>query len=208
MSKRNPILLSFLALLFSLFLFTPVAMATTVKVEALGFFGHPPMYQTRDTITKVCQEFGSQVDLVLHDEMASDGQKFMKDKGLSGHLPMVLYINGSVAHKIGDKVVVFRDFAGQDWSDQDLEQVIKLNIAGTQTSVTPPPNATTEDWNPSAIPQGMGPNSSNGLASSTPTGTIPGNLLGFPLYIWIIIILLVVVIAVLLAVLKKTGKRT
>jgi hypothetical protein len=127
------------------------ALAATVKVEALGFFSHPPMQATRDTITKTCQEFGSQVDLTMHDEWTPDGEQFMQSKGLSGHLPMVLYINGSVAHKIGDRVVVFRDFVGSGWTAQDLEQVIRLNLAGQKTAVAAPPNATTEAWNPGAM---------------------------------------------------------
>lgn len=81
-------------------------------------------------IQQVCQQFGKQVELVLHDEMAEDGQKFMKEKGLTGHLPTAIYVNGSLAHKIDDRVVVFRDFVGRAWTGQDLQQVIELNLNG------------------------------------------------------------------------------
>lgn len=93
-------------------------------------------------IQQVCQQFGKQVELVLHDEMAEDGQKFMKEKGLTGHLPTAIYVNGSLAHKIDDRVVVFRDFVGRAWTGQDLQQVIELNLNGKKTAVKAPPGAT------------------------------------------------------------------
>jgi hypothetical protein len=132
-----------------------MASAATVKVEALGFFSHPPMAETEGAIKAAAAKFGSQVQLVLHDETAADGQQFMQAHKLSGHLPMVLWIDGAVAHKVGAKTVVFRDFLGQGWSQQDLEQVIGDRIAGKDTAVATPPNAETEQWNPSAIPTGM-----------------------------------------------------
>ncbi len=193
-----------LLLLVSTFLFTlpNAALAATVKVEALGFFSHPPMQETRDTITKVCQEFGSQVDLSLHDEWTPDGENFMQEKGLSGHLPMVLYINGSVAHKIGDRVVVFRDFVGSGWTAQDLEQVIKLNLAGQKTAVAAPHNATTEAWNPGAIPSGAG--AFNSGSGPTAGGSSPGRIPGLPLYI---VGGIVALLAVFLIIWKLRKKR-
>jgi hypothetical protein len=110
-------------------------MGAKVKVEALGFFSHPPMHETRDTIQKVCKEFGNRVELTMYDEWSPDGQNFMQSKKLSGHLPMVLYVNGAVAHRIGGRVVTFRDFVGYSWTAEDLEQVIKLNLEGKKTAV-------------------------------------------------------------------------
>jgi len=175
MSKRNPILLSFLVLLFSLFLFTPVAMATTVKVEALGFFSHPPMGPTKNAIQDACKEFGDQVQLTLYDETKSDGLKFMQDKGLSGHLPVVLYIDNSVAHKIGDRLVVFRDFEGVGWTEQDLKDVLRLNLAGQKTAVQAPSNATSESWDPSAALAG---NKTGTSPSGTNTPVTPNTTTG------------------------------
>ncbi len=193
MHRHKTSWLLLLLVLTFLFALPNAAIAATVKVEALGFFSHPPMQETRDTITKVCQEFGSQVDLTLHDEWTPDGEKFMQEKGLSGHLPMVLYINGSVAHKIGDRVVVFRDFVGSGWTAQDLEQVIKLNLAGQTTAVAAPPNATTEAWNPGAMAAGMSAFLGTGSASAA-GGSRRGLIPGLPLYIvgGIVIILAVV----------------
>lgn len=132
----------------------PVAAAAPVKVEAIGFFGHPPLFKERDAIKQVCQDFGDKVELSLYIEESPDGVKFMKEKGLSGHLPVVIYVNGSVAHKIGDRVIVFRDFIGEGWTKADLQQVIKLNVEGQKTAVDPPANATTTAWNAKAFASG------------------------------------------------------
>ncbi|MCL6592177.1 MAG: hypothetical protein K6U80_19800 [Firmicutes bacterium] len=194
MNKRNG-LITILLVISLLLIHAGMALAAPVKVEALGFFSHPPMWKNQDTIQSVCQQFGNQVELVLHDEMSEDGQNFMRQKGLSGHLPMLLYINGSLAHKIDNRVVVFRDFIGQGWTGQDLEQVIKLNLAGQKTAVKAPPNAETEAWNPSAVPPMM-QNAFANAGSGNPSGT------GTPLLLYIIggilILLLIIVIILLL----------
>ncbi|HEX3047085.1 MAG TPA: hypothetical protein VHY08_20195 [Bacillota bacterium] len=139
--------LLFLLLAVSLLLFnvciTFGAPNKAIKVEAVGFFNHPPLRETRITIQEVCKQFGKGVELILHDEMTEDGQKFMKEKGLTGHVPTAIYINGSLAHKIDDRVVVFRDFVGQNWTGQDLQQVIELNLNGKKTAIKAPSGATT-----------------------------------------------------------------
>ncbi len=197
MLKRNSLIFLFLA--FSLLLFNAyIAFAApdqVIKVEAVGFFSHPPMWENRDTIQNVCKQFGDQVELVLHDEMSEDGQNYLRQKGLSGHLPMLLYINGSLAHKIDNRVVVFRDFVGQGWTGQDLEQVIKLNLAGQKTAVKAPPNADNEAWNPDAVPPMMR-NSFTNTNPNRPAG--PGAI---PLMLFIIggaIILLLIIVIIML----------
>lgn len=169
-----------------------MALAAPVRVEGLGFFTHPPMWENRDTIQSVCQQFSGQVELILHDEMSEDGQNFMRQKGLSGHLPMLLYINGSLAHRIGDRVVVFRDFIGQSWTGQDLEQVIKLNLAGQKTAVKAPPNADTEAWNPGAVPPMMRTFANADSGQPTGSGTAP--LLLYVIGGLIILLLFVVIV--------------
>lgn len=151
MRKRK--LFSFLVLFFLLLPGRYVAATTPIKIEALGFFTHMPMRHTRTTIQTICEDFGDQVELVLYDESSSEGIKFMEERGLQGHLPMVLYVNGSIAHEIDGRLVVFRDFADYGWNGEDLRQVISLYLDGVETAVAAPPNATTEAWDPGGIPQ-------------------------------------------------------
>lgn len=149
MSKRKSYLLLFLALIPFLWIYPGTAKTTTnplVKIEALGFFTHPPMWETRDVIQNVCKKFPGKIELVMYNELSNEGRKFMQSKGLIGHIPMALYVNGSIAHKINNQVIVFRDFVGLSWKPENLEQVIKINLTGKKTAVKAPPNATTEAW--------------------------------------------------------------
>ncbi len=145
MSARKSLIVLLFAC-FGLLLAQPaVAMAAPLKVEALGFFSHPPMWETRDTIQKVCQEFGDRVDLVMYDETTADGEKFMQSHNLSGHIPMVLYINGSLNQQI-------RDFVNWNWKAEDLKQAIKLALEGKKAAVPEPADTSAEVKNPKTSP--------------------------------------------------------
>lgn len=172
--RERLILLGLFAILSVLFFIgasgQQAVAADRVEVEALGFFSHPPMQETADTIQSVSDKFGGQVRLIIHDETTADGEKFMEEKGLSGHLPMLIYINGSLAHKIGNRTVVFRDFVGQGWTGADLKQVIQRNLDGQNTKVEAPAGADTEQWDSSAIPgETASPEQSTTAGFQTPT---------------------------------------
>ena len=115
--------------------------AALIKVEGVGFFNHPPLFGAKDAIIKVCEEFGDKVEFTLYMEDDEDGQQFMKEKNLSGHIPMALFINGSMAHQLGVRTVVFRDFIGRYWTEEDLRQVVEFNVSRTSTAIAAPENA-------------------------------------------------------------------
>ena len=123
-----------------------------IKIEGVGFFNHPPLFAARDAIVEVCKEFGEQVELTLYLEDDEDGQQFMKEKNLSGHLPLALYINGSLAHQIEDRIVVFRDFIGRAWTKEDLREVVEANVSGKTTAVAAPINAYSDFYRPLNTP--------------------------------------------------------
>lgn len=99
-----------------------------VIVEAVGFFSHFPMRPTRQTIEEICAKFGEQVSLTLYDEMQPEGQAFLSSKGLSGHIPMRLYINGVNTFTLDGREVSFSDFAGYAWTAADLENAIDFTL--------------------------------------------------------------------------------
>ena len=127
------------------------AQAGSIKVEGVGFFNHSPLFLTKNAITEVCESFGDRVELSLYVEETEEGQKFMKEKNLTGHLPMALFINGSMTHKIGDRIVVFRDFIDKAWSKEDLRQVIESNLSGQKTAVPVPANVNSGFYNAEAV---------------------------------------------------------
>lgn len=105
-----------------------------VTIEAVGFFSHFPLKQTRNVIEEVCAKFGNRVQLTLYDETSVEGRTFMSTKGLSGHIPMKLYINGNNTFSIDGKEVSFSDFVGDQWTEKDLEKVISMTLEGLDIS--------------------------------------------------------------------------
>lgn len=99
-----------------------------VIVEAVGFFSHFPMRATRQVIEETCAKFGDPVELTLYDETKAEGQDFLTSKGLSGHIPMRLYINGENAFNIDGQEIAFRDFVDYEWTADDLEKAITLAL--------------------------------------------------------------------------------
>ena len=118
MKKRKLTILTGIVVLTALLLFPAGVFAENqekIIIEAVGFFSHFPLRATRQAIEDTCAKFGDKVKLTLYDETEPDGQMFMRLKGLSGHLPMVLFINGKIS---------FRDFVGRDWTPEELEKAI------------------------------------------------------------------------------------
>ena len=116
MKKRKLSLLIAVMVLITLLLFpTGVFAKNKVIIEAVGFFSHFPMRATRQAIEDTCAKFGDKVKLTIYDETQPDGQMFMRLKGLSGHLPMRLLIDGKVS---------FSDFVDRDWTAEQLEKAI------------------------------------------------------------------------------------
>ena len=105
-----------------------------IKVEAVGFFGHPPMKPTLDAIKEACNKFTDKVDLVIYNEETEEGQKFLSEKGLSGHIPMALYVNGQNTVLVDNKNITFRDFVNQEWRVKDLEKAIELSLKKNDTT--------------------------------------------------------------------------
>jgi len=100
-----------------------------VIIEAVGFFTHFPMRATRNVIEETCAKFGDQVELTLYDESRQEGQDFLTSKGLAGHIPMRLYINGENAFNLDGVEVAFRDFVDYKWwTAADLEKAITLAL--------------------------------------------------------------------------------
>lgn len=107
-----------------------------VIVEAVGFFSHFPMRPTRQVIEETCAEFGDQVELTLYDETKAEGQDFLTSKGLSGHIPMRLYINGENAFNIDGQEIAFRDFVDYEWTADDLEKAITLALESSTDTIS------------------------------------------------------------------------
>jgi hypothetical protein len=133
MSIWKKAILSVVAVFLVLYSFSVNANAEEqgkVIIEAVGFFTHFPMRPTRGVIEDTCAKFGERVELTLYDEMKPEGQEFMALKGLSGHIPMRLFINGLNTVTIDGRAISFRDFVNRAWNADDLEKAIMLALEG------------------------------------------------------------------------------
>jgi hypothetical protein len=123
-----------LAIVVGMFIPATSLAAGKVRVEAVGFFSHPPMQPVLESIQSTCEGFGDKVELILHDETTDEGQQFLSKVGLSGHIPMALFVDGKIVHLIDGKTVTFRDFPGETWSADDLKKVIELRLKDVDTA--------------------------------------------------------------------------
>lgn len=110
----------------------PTAMPGAVEVEIIAL-NHPPMQPILAQVDGYLWQFGNRVRVTHYDFDAPEGTQFAARKGLSGHIPMVIFINGAQTHTVEGRPVTFEGFPqGQDigmgagtWTWADLNAVLK-----------------------------------------------------------------------------------
>ncbi|MEL7639686.1 MAG: hypothetical protein AAGU21_08590 [Solidesulfovibrio sp.] len=121
-----------LPILFGAILITAPAHAASVKVEIL-FMNHGPMQPVIKQIKDVLRQFPDAVQVFWHDVETADGADFMKRMGIKGHIPLMIFVDGSTTQEVGGKSINFTGFpngAGPfmfqgAWGMQDLEAVLQ-----------------------------------------------------------------------------------
>ncbi len=102
------------------------------KVEIL-FMNHGPMHPTIRNLKALLQRYPGKVQAGWFDFDQQSGKSFMSHKGITGHIPLLIFVNGSHTFDMGGRKVTFMGFpsgAGPyqyqgKWSLQDLEGVIQ-----------------------------------------------------------------------------------
>ncbi len=104
-----------------------------INVEIL-FMNHGPMQPTIRNLKSLFKSKAGNVQTSWFDFDQQSGKAFMKKKGLRGHIPLLIYINGAHTFHIRGRRVIFMGFpTGKGpfrhvegkWTIQDLEQVIQ-----------------------------------------------------------------------------------
>jgi hypothetical protein len=94
----------------ALLLLPSVALGSApVKVDVL-YMNHGPLQTTLDELKGIFGKYGSRVTVAWHDVDSDDGAKFMAAKKLSGHIPLVLWVNDSYRHRVEGRDVSFTGF--------------------------------------------------------------------------------------------------
>jgi hypothetical protein len=107
-----------------------------VKVEVV-YLNHPPVRPIIDEINKVLASYGDIVNVIRYDFDTPEGAAFAKKMGLTGHIPLVIYIGGSETFDISGRKVKFESFPQGEgtgmvpdgaWSIADLDSVLKTKV--------------------------------------------------------------------------------
>ena len=99
----------------------------------LIYLNHGPVRKVIADIDNLLEGYGEQIHITHYTFGSPEGETFAESKKLKGHIPMVVYIDGSMKFTVDNRSVEFISFpqgggtgfvADGEWSIDDLKQVI------------------------------------------------------------------------------------
>ena len=108
-----------------------VFAAKEVKVEVL-YMNHGPLLDSLEQIKKVFLQYGSKVTVSWYDFETKEGEQFMAKKGITQHVPLVIWLDGKSALSVNSKEIKFVGFPTGSgpaafqgkWTMDDLRQAL------------------------------------------------------------------------------------
>jgi hypothetical protein len=108
-----------------------VSAAKEVKVEVL-YMNHGPLLSTLNEIKALFAKYDGKIAVFWHDVETQDGEKFMAQKKLKGHIPLVIWMDDYVKFQIDGKEIIFAGFpTGKGpyffqgkWTMEDLKKAL------------------------------------------------------------------------------------
>jgi hypothetical protein len=105
--------------------------ARPVNVEIL-YMNHGPLRPTVEQIKQALSSYGDKVSSTWYDFESPEGEKFMAQKGLRQHIPLVIWIDGKVAVPVDGKQIQFAGFPSGSgpvpfqgkWTLEDLRKAL------------------------------------------------------------------------------------
>ena len=106
------------------------------RVEVL-YMNHGPMQPTIKQLKDIFSMYGEKIAVSWYDLDTREAQQFMAKKGLRGHVPLSISIEGAQTAKLGQRVVKFEGFPSGsgpapfqgDWTMRDLKSALDLEIS-------------------------------------------------------------------------------
>jgi len=104
-----------------------------VPTVEIGYLNHGPVISALADSDKVLASFGDKIKVSRYDLETDQGAAFEKSKGLVGHVPIAIFIDGSMEIKLGNRTVKFYSFpsgqgtfmmASGSWTADDLRAAI------------------------------------------------------------------------------------
>jgi hypothetical protein len=89
--------------------FSSAYAAKPTRVEVL-YMNHGPLLDTLDKMKGVFSSYGDKISVSWYDFESKEGEDFKAKKGINQHMPLVIWIDGNVVVKLGQKQVKFVGF--------------------------------------------------------------------------------------------------
>jgi hypothetical protein len=123
-----------LSCLVVLVLFTipfTVFAAKEIKVEVL-YMNHGPLQSSLEQIKNVFSEYGNKISVSWYDFETREGEQFMAKKGVTQHVPLIIWLDGKSALPVNGKEIKFVGFPTGSgpaffqgkWTMDDLRQAL------------------------------------------------------------------------------------
>jgi hypothetical protein len=110
----------------------PPAPPGVPTVEII-YLNHGPVRSVLTGIDRLLAEYGAQIYVARYDVDTPAGEAFARSHDLNGHIPLAIFVNGSMDFTVGERAVKFYSFpqgqgtfiaADGDWTLADLRQVL------------------------------------------------------------------------------------
>ena len=110
--------------------FTAIA-AKEVKVEVL-YMNHGPLQASLEKIKNIFSQYGTKISVSWYDFESKEGEQFMAKKGVTQHIPLVIWLDGTFAVPVNGKDIKFVGFPTGSgpaffqgkWTMDDLRKVL------------------------------------------------------------------------------------
>jgi hypothetical protein len=127
---KKIVLSSFIVLILFSIPFT-LSAAKEVKIEVL-YMNHGPLLPSLEQIKEVFSRYGNKINVSWYDFESKEGEQFMAKKGVTQHVPLVIWIDGKFAISVNGKEVKFVGFPTGSgpaffqgkWTMEDLRQAL------------------------------------------------------------------------------------
>ena len=121
------LLVGLLMLVFSVYAYA----AKPTRVEVL-YMNHGPLEDTLHTMKDLFSKYGDKLTISWYDFDSKTGEQFMAKKGITQHVPLLVWVDGSTAVKLGQKEITFSGFPTGSgpasfqgkWTLDDLKAVL------------------------------------------------------------------------------------
>ncbi len=83
--------------------------AKEVKVEVL-YMNHGPLLPSIDQIKQVFSKYENKISVSWYDFETKEGEQFMAKKGITQHVPLIIWLDGKSAVPVDGKEIKFVGF--------------------------------------------------------------------------------------------------